>query len=174
MKHVGDRSTCGAPLLLWLLLCLALLFGVTSHSEAQTENSPTSSTNWKARYYALLPKVAKLETAWEVYKETLESAQQKSATLSSDLAALLNEKQSLLNELNELNELAENWQTRFRGSQAEVARLIPLSESLQTRLDAISARIQEVEQTAQAAIVRAAAVWGFIGFVLGMIVKMLL
>ena len=128
------RSIGGAPLLLWLLLCLALLLGVTNYSVAQTENSPRSSTDWKARYYSLAQKVLKLETAWnsrQIDYETLKRS------------------------FRELEASHQILQGSLTASEKEVARLTPLSETLLTRFDEISAQIQEVEKTAQAAIRRA-------------------
>ena len=144
MRGYRDRLIGGAPLLLWLLLCCALLLSVTSANAQPVATSPNSSTDWKARYYSLAQKILSLEKAWGKHKLDYSKAR----------------------------ELVTSLQVSLTASQTEVASSIASSVRLQTRLDTILEQIQEVEKTAKAQVLTARIVAG-VAIVLGILAAIL-
>jgi len=127
MRGYRGRLTGGAPLILWFLLCCALLLSVTSANAQPFETSLTPSTDWKARYYSLAQKALKLERAWSEHRISYETL-----------------KQSFI----ELEESHQILQTLLTDSRQETERSTALSERLQTRLDAISLEIEMTREIA--------------------------
>ena len=119
-----SMRTGGAPRrLCWFALLLLLALSSTVNAQP-IENSASPLTSWKAKYYLLAGKVLKLERAWNEERLTMQKAR----------------------------ELVTSLQTSLSLSQMETEKSISLSETLQIRLDAISAQILEVEAVALAAI----------------------
>ena len=146
MNLASGRRTGGAWRPSFLLALLLLLVLCSTVSAQPVETSPRPSTDWKTRYYSLAQKVLRLEKAWDKQKIDFETAQELVASLRTSLDL----------------------------SQQAVARSIRSSESLQTRLDVISAQIKEVERAAKAAIVRASVIWGLIGVAAGLLAGILI
>ncbi len=155
MNHSPDRLAGGRPRRsFWAALLFLLALSSTAIAQP-VETSPRPSTDWKVRYYSLARKIVSLEKAWEKYKIDSETAK------------------TLLAELEASHQIL---QESLTASQMSAQRSVDLSASLQTRFDAISQKILEVEAAAQAAI-RNAQITGYIigatGVVLGILIAVL-
>ena len=114
------------------LLSLLLLLLLVSLASAQPfETSSRPSIDWKGRYYKLAEKVLKLEKAWSdrvISYETLKTSFQ------------------------ELELSHQTLQEFLTASEMENEKSIVLSETLQTRLDAISVELEVTKEIAVMAI----------------------
>jgi chromosome segregation ATPase len=117
-----------------------------------SQNSDDSSESLRLQLLKLAAKLRSLEKLWSEQKLNLLEAQR-----------LLDELQIEL----------ENSQTSLASSQAEVTRLIDLSESLSARLRALQQSFDEYKEEARRELRRASLVGGLIGIVIGFVLGVL-
>lgn len=140
----GQRTGGARRPSFWLVFFLLLVLSF-SVSAQPTETSIENSRNWKAKYYSLLPKLAKLETAWGQFKSDLQAAQNYSTELLTNI-------ELLQTELTDLQSTLQSLRTQYSASQEELTMWTQRLASLQTRFDSILEQIEEVEKAAKAAI----------------------
>ena len=153
MRGSDRRQTGGVSLLLWLLLCCALLLSVTSANAQPVETSPNLKQTIEQTISRLLSDIKALKLDFRTLKLTYAEAQTKSQELESRLRETL--------------EMLQNSENSLGMAQTSLSESITYSTQLEAALADLQTSFNSYVAAVNRKLLTTAILWLIIGIAAG-------